>query len=100
MLKLAKVNEVVNKVASATFRSGACIQRVESEPTLDSEGQEALHIAIVLKRGSAGKISGDSVLDTLVGIEQALREAKEERFPIISYVTEEELEDSSGDTEF
>jgi hypothetical protein len=99
MLKLSRVNEVVNKVASATFKGGASIQRVDSEPTVDSEGKDALHVTIVLKRGSTGKISGDIALDTLVGIERALREAKEERFPIISYVTEEELEDASDDTE-
>ena len=100
MLDLAKVNEVVNKAAAATIKSGAGIQRVDSEPTLDSEGREALDITIVLTRGSAGNISGDSALDTLVKIEKALREAKEERFPIISFVTEEELEDSIGNTEF
>ena len=99
MLKLSRVNEVVSEVASATIKSGAGIQRVDSEPTLDSEGRDVLHITIVLKRGSVGKISGDDALDTLVRIEKALREAEEERFPIISYVTEEELEDSSGDTE-
>lgn len=99
MLDLATVNDVVNKAAAASTESGMDIQRVDSEPTLDSEGQEALHITIVLKRGSAGKISGDNALDTLVRIETSLREAKEERLPIISFVTEEELEDSSGDTE-
>jgi hypothetical protein len=52
-----------------------------------------------LKRGSAGKISGDSALDTLVTVEKALRKAKEERIPIISFVTEEELDDSSDNTE-
>jgi len=98
VLELAKVNEVVNKAASATLKRGIGIRRVDSEPTLDSEGQEALHITIVLKGGSADKISGDTALDTLVRIERALREASEERFPIISFVTEEELE-SSGDTE-
>ena len=69
-----------------------------SQPS-NSEGKEALDITIVLKRGSAGKISGDSALDTLVTIEKALRKAKEERVPIISFVTEEELDNSSGDTE-
>ena len=67
MLKLSRVNEVVSEVASATIKSGAGksgarIQRVDSEPTLDSEGKDALHITIVLKRGSAGKISGDNAL--------------------------------------
>jgi hypothetical protein len=98
MLELTKVNEVVNKAASAVLKRQAGVQRVVSEPASDSEGHEILHITIVLKRGSADKISGDSALDTLVGIERALREAGDERFPIIDYVTEEELE-SSGDTE-
>jgi hypothetical protein len=99
MLELAKVNDVVNRAAAATLKRQAGVQRVFSEPASDSEGIEALRITIVLKRGSADKISGDKALDTLVGIERALREAGEDRFPIIDYVTEEELE-SSGDTEF
>jgi len=98
MLELIKINAVVNKAASATLKRRAGVQRVFSERTADSEGHEALRITIVLKRGSADKISGDKALDTLVGIERALREAGEDRFPIIDYVTEEELE-SSGDTE-
>jgi hypothetical protein len=57
-----------------------------------------LHVTIVLKRGSADRISGDGAIDTLVGIEKALREVGDERFPIIDYVTEEELE-SADETE-
>jgi hypothetical protein len=98
MLELAKVNNVVNRAATATLKRQAGVQGVFSEPASDSEGIEALRITIVLKRGSADKISGNKALDTLVGIERALREAGEDRFPIIDYVTEEELE-SSGDTE-
>jgi hypothetical protein len=98
MLELTKVNEVVNKAASAVLRRQAGVQRVVSEPASDSQGREALHITIVLKRGSADRISGDKALDTLVGIERALREAREDRFPIIDFVTEEELE-SGDDTE-
>jgi hypothetical protein len=98
MLELTRVNEVVKKAASASLKRPAGVQRVLSEPASDSEGQEALHITIVLKRGSADKISGDSALDALVRIERDLRQGGEERFPIIDFVTEEELE-SSGDTE-
>jgi hypothetical protein len=98
MLELVKVNDVVNRAATATLKRQAGVQRVFSEPASDSEGLEALRITIVLKRGSADKISGEKALNTLVGIERALREAGEDRFPIIEYVTEEELE-SSGDTE-
>jgi len=99
MLELAKVNQLVSNAASAAIKFEAGIQRVDSEPSLDSEGHEALDITIVLKRGSAGKISGDDALDALVSIEQALREANEDRRPIISFVTEEELDEPSGDTE-
>ena len=66
MLEFTKVNEVVNKAASAILKRQAGAQRVVSEPTLDSQGHEALHITIVPKRGSADKISGDKALDTLV----------------------------------
>jgi hypothetical protein len=49
MLKLSRVNEVVNKVASATIKSGAGIQRADSEPTLDSEGKDALQMKSVFR---------------------------------------------------
>jgi hypothetical protein len=98
MLAPAKVNEIVKKAASAVLKRQAGVQRVVSEPAVDSDGDEVLHITIVLKRGSADKISGDKALDTLVGIDRALREASEDRFPILDFVTEEELE-SVGDTE-
>jgi hypothetical protein len=98
MLELAKVNDVVKKAASAVLKRRAGVQRVFSEPTSDSQGHDALHITIVLKPGDADKISGDMALDTLVEIEKALRGASEDRFPIIDFATEEELE-SSDETE-
>jgi hypothetical protein len=92
MLQLAKVNDVVKKAASAALKGAAKIQRVLSEPTVDSAGQEALRITIVLKRGNFDKVSGDGALSMLVGVNRALRDAHEERFPIIEFATEEELE--------
>jgi hypothetical protein len=100
MLDPAEINRVVSKAASAILARLVGIQRVVSEPALDSQGHEALHITIVLKKGSADKISGDKALDTLVSIEKALRNEMEERFPIIDFMTEEEEElESSGDIE-
>jgi hypothetical protein len=98
MLELAKVNQVVQKEASAVLKRGAGVLRVDSEPTIDSWGHDALHVTIVLKRGSADKISGEDAFGILLKVGDALRKADEDRFPIISYVTEEELE-SSDDTE-
>lgn len=52
MLDLAKVNEVVTKAASPILNKQAGINRVESEPMVDSWGDEALHITIVLRGDS------------------------------------------------
>jgi hypothetical protein len=96
MLELTKVNAIAKKAASTVLRGH--LRRVVSERAADSQGQEALHITIVLKPGGADNISGDMALDTLVEVETALRGASEYRFPIIDFATEEELE-SSGETE-
>jgi hypothetical protein len=98
MLELTKINEVVNKAASATLKKPASVRRVMSEPTVDFDGDEALQITIVLNNGVAEEITGDEALDTLVNVSKALQAASEDRFPYISYVTEEELA-SSGDAE-
>ena len=98
MLKLAQVNGVVKKAASAALKRQAGVRNIISEAALDSEGHEALHITVVLKRGEADKITGDTALDTLVGIEKALRDASENRLPIVFFAGEEELE-ADGDAE-
>lgn len=98
MLELSQVDEVVNKAVSAALKKHAGITHVISEPTSDSQGDEALHITIVLKSGSADKITGETALNALVSVDRALREAGDDRFPIIDYVTEDELA-SSDDAE-
>jgi hypothetical protein len=69
-----------------------------SEPTIDSEGEEAVRITIVIKPDALGKLKGDPVFDTLVGIHTRLRAAGEERYPLVRYATEAEL-DELDDTE-
>ena len=97
MLNEDKVNTIVREVATkrlAPYASG----RVMSEPTSDSTGEDALRITIVIEPDSAPKIGGEAVIDTLLQIHNRLREAGDDRFPIIEYATEKELEDS-GDPE-
>lgn len=96
MLDRTKISEIAREVAAANL-TGAAVSKVISEPTTDSEGRDALRITIVLAPGAAAKLKGDAVLDTLVQIQDRLRQADEERFPIIEYATEEELQDS-GDS--
>jgi hypothetical protein len=76
----------------------ADLERVVAEPATDSEGNEALRITLVLKPDSAGELTGDQALDLLVAIQQTLRAEGEERFPIVQYATEQELdpEDTEG----
>lgn len=69
------------------------VVRIESEPTVDSQGKEALSILVVIAPDVVDTFTGDEVLDTLVQICDRLLEAGDERFPIIEYATEEELAD-------
>jgi hypothetical protein len=97
MIDHRKTDQVVNRVASTALKK-AGVSRIYSEPAIDSEGREALHVTVVLKKSDKGEMSGDLALDTIVNIERALRESGDERLPIVEFVGEDELE-SSGDTE-
>lgn len=95
MLENNKVSEIVREVATANLTSKS-IQDILIEPATDSEGHEALRITIVITPGAVLKLKGDAVLDTLVDIQRRLLEAGDERFPIVEYATEDELENSGG----
>jgi hypothetical protein len=91
MLDLEKVTQISSEVAKANLPPQGVV-RIESEPTVDSEGNDALHLMIVVAPEAADKITGDAVVDTLVQIHDRLRDAGDDRFPIIEYTTEAELE--------
>ena len=95
MLDKNKIIEIARDIATANLT--AAVTNVLVEPATDSVGSDALRITIVIQPGSAARLSGDAVLDTLVQIQENLRANHEERFPIIEYATEEELQ-SSGDS--
>lgn len=93
MLDERKVDDIAQTVASANLTSEA-VARVMSKPFTDSEGEPSVRITIVLNPGFPDRIKGDDVLNTLVGIKRRLREAGEDRYPLIEYATEEELKES------
>lgn len=95
MLQDFRIKEIAGEVARAHLKSTS-VADVLSEPVTDSEGHEALRITIVIGQDAAKRLPGDAVLDTLVQIQDRLREAGEERLPIVEYATEEELE-NGGD---
>src|ERR1700682_4582304 len=96
MLAKNRIIEIANNVATANLTSSS-VSNIVSDSAIDSEGREALRITIVIKPGAATRIRGDAALDILVQIQDQLREAGEERFPIVEYATQEELEES-GDS--
>ncbi len=89
MLDAKKIDRSVAAVARKTL--GKEFVRTKSEPTIDSWGDEALSVLIVIKPGAADRITGDAALDTLSGIQEKLQEQGEQRFAIVEYATEEEL---------
>ncbi len=97
MLDLAKVNQIAREAAIANLTQKR-VTNILSEPAIDSEGHEALRITIVIPPGVAPRLKGDAILNTLAQIQDRLRAAGEERFPIVEYATQEEL-DSIGDSE-
>jgi hypothetical protein len=92
MLDMETIKEVSTEIAKANFGPENVV-RVESEPTTDSTGKEALDLLIVVAPALAETISGEAVVDTLVQISARLRQAGDERLPIIGYATEEDLAD-------
>ena len=90
MLKDPQIAKIASAVAKTTLKPKNVI-RVMSEPMVDSKGEDALRITIVIEPDAVDRITGDAVLNTLVQIQDRLREAGEERFPIVEYATEEDL---------
>lgn len=73
------------------------VVRVEHEPTIDSQGRDALKIVVVIAPRAAENIEDVAALDALVALQRRLRNMQDERTPIIHYATEAELvEDASS----
>lgn len=97
MLTTDKISQIVSEVVRANT-TPTSVRSVTAEPAIDSAGEDALRITIVITPEAVALLKKGAVVDTLVQIQDRLLEAGEERFPIIYYVTEEELE-AIGDPE-
>ena len=96
VLDYKKIARIASEVAVANL-SQRNFTSIESSSTADSTGEEALRIVIVIPPGAESRIQGDATLSTLVQMRERLRDAGEERFPIMEYSTERELCES-GDS--
>jgi hypothetical protein len=91
-----RIRQIARQAATANLGSAHFSSVINSTAT-DSTGQEALRITIVIKPGAETKITGDAALDTVVEIQDRLRKAGEERFPLVEFATTKELRER-GDT--
>jgi hypothetical protein len=96
MLDDKRIAQIATEVATANL-SQQNFTSITSGSDTDSTGQEALRITIVIPAGAEKRIQGNAALSTLVQMQERLRAAGEDRFPIIEYATERELAES-GDS--
>lgn len=92
MLEADQISQIVTEVVRANT-TPTSVRSVTTEPATVFDGEEGLRITIVVTPEAVTQLETGPVLDALVQIQDRLREAGEERFPIVDYVTEEELED-------
>ncbi len=93
MLDQNEIIRIVRDSVTANFKR-EFVGDVIVEPAVDSRGQDALRITIVIKPGAANRISGEAAVNNVVQIQDRLLEAGDERFPIIQYATRKELQES------
>jgi hypothetical protein len=93
MLSEPRLQKIVKEVAGKRLKDFK-LGRVLTQPTHDSEGNDALRIVFVLSPEAVDSISGEEALELLVDIHNGLMREGDDRFPIIRYSTEEELDDS------
>jgi len=90
MLDYAELSKIVEKAAKSALGRRSVV-RVFTEPGSDAEGQDALRITLVVTPSAVETIDGDALLDNILKIHVALWERGEQRTPMVSYATEEEL---------
>lgn len=90
MIANREIDRIVETTARETLRKNSVV-RTFHESTVDSEGNDALRIVIVLSPESVDRQTGEKVLNALTRIHDRLFEAGEERLPIVEYATEDEL---------
>jgi hypothetical protein len=97
MLDLKEAHKVIDKAATTILKKVG-VRRVLTERRADSDGNEALAVTVVIKRGRIDKLSGELSTKALLKIWDALEDSGDDRIPLISFTPEEEME-SSDDTD-
>jgi hypothetical protein len=97
MIEAVDVARIAEDVAREKLGTENVV-RTTAEPMVDWTGAEAWRVLIVIAPDAVSRISGDAALDNLVGIQEMVQRAGDDRFAFVEYATEEELAEGD-DTE-
>ena len=84
------------KRAAAKELGSNNVLRVITKPAVDSNGNGAIKVTVVVAENTIGKVANNAVLNALVGLRERLHEMRDDRTPIIEYATEKELKAYAG----
>lgn len=97
MLDTNEIAQIVTRAVEAHTTPNS-VRRVMAEPTATFDGEDAVRITIVLTPEAVDQLAAGDPGDVFIRVWNALRAAGDDRFPILDYATEAELEDV-GDSE-
>ena len=72
------------------------VVRVDYEPTIDSQGDGAIKVTIVLTPGAIKRLKGGTMIDASIRLRERLGAMHDDRTPIIGYATQAELAQNGG----
>ena len=84
----------ISAIASSTAQANLGHEQVEralTESALNSEGEDAVRITLIVAPGTLDRVDGQTLVRTIARIKQELLRAGEERQAVFSYSTEAEL---------
>jgi hypothetical protein len=90
MLDDAHIAEIARQVGREKL-SPRWFQDVMVEPAVDSLGNDAVRLTMVIAPSAVKRVKGDDVIGLLVELRKRLDAAGEERVPLIGYATRDEL---------
>jgi hypothetical protein len=97
MLDADQIAQIVTSAVDANAAPNS-VRRVMTEPGEAFDGEDAVRITIVLTPEAVDQLKHGDPVDVLARIWDGLHDAGDNRFPILQYATEAELEDV-GDPE-
>lgn len=96
MLDFRAIEAIADRIAKNQVSEHE-LKRVLARSIVDSEGNDALRVTVVLTPKAVEELSGDAALELLSELQRALEQAGEERLTIVEYATESEMREEAED---